>query len=132
MDPRLNRMDASDAAIARDTNLPWWWSSDSSDSSSEDCDLLCLAAGLAAATAATISDESIHAGKGPQGPKIRHDKPVSQFDWAAHVESMQDIHFLRAFRMTPEAFYELRDLLASDLNAIDDKYAEVCEVNSKV
>ena len=80
MDPRLNRMDASGAASARDTNLPWWWSSDSSDSSSEDCDLLCLAAGLAAATAATISDESLHSGKGPQGPKVRHDKPVSLFD----------------------------------------------------
>ena len=77
------------------------------------------------AAAVLVMAEGTSAGQGPQGPKIKHTDPETQFKWEDHVRGLTEKQFRLRYRLTHQAFYELRDLLACELNKSDDKFATI-------
>ena len=102
---------------------PSWYVFDpfgSSDEDSDDDEVDAAIAVLMAAAAAEVTG----ACKGPQGPKFRH-LPGTHFSWEAHVKDMPEAGFKQRYRLTPKAFYELRDTILPWLIPSDMEQAEL-------
>ena len=59
-------------------------------------------------------------GKGPQGPKVKDNKP---FHWPDHVARLNDRSFKLRYRLTASGFYKLLGILKPDLSLSDPKQA---------